>query len=208
MGSQDESHAPAARYSLTRQAFLARGAGGLVAFSSIGAFLAACSNETTSGPGPGPAAAGTPPSKPTGSITVAMPGFPVSLDPTVDGAGSTIAVLAQVYENLMGFDPEYKELAGVLAEKWESSPDAREWTFTLRKGVKFHDGAPLDSTAVRRSIEYTMRKDSGFGVLLGGPKVDDSDPGTVVFRYKDPFPDCARNLTSVGPFMSPEVLAG
>ena len=34
-------------------------------------------------------------------------------------------------------------LAGDLAESWEAGEGATRWTFTLRKGVKFHDGRPL-----------------------------------------------------------------
>lgn len=194
---------------LTRQAFLMRGAGGLVAFSSLSAVLAACgSGSSTTGTAGGAGTAGSRPARPTGTLTFAMAGFPVSLDPTVDGAISTISVCAQVYEGLTGFDPEYRQLVGVLATRWETSPDARTWTFTLREGVRFHDGTKLDATAARKSIEYTLRRTSTFGVLLGAPTLDDSTPGKLIFRYRDPFPDCARNLTYVGPIFSPKLLAG
>src|SRR3990172_1441477 len=40
-----------------------------------------------------------------------------------------------------------------LAESWDISADAREYTFSLRKGVKFHHGKELDSSDVKYSIE-------------------------------------------------------
>jgi peptide/nickel transport system substrate-binding protein len=43
-----------------------------------------------------------------------------------------------------------------LAESWEVSTDARDYTFSLRKGVKFHHGKELDSSDVKYSIERVM----------------------------------------------------
>jgi peptide/nickel transport system substrate-binding protein len=188
----------------TRQTFLLRGAGGLLAVPTLGALLAACGGAETSGNG-----SAAPPKTPTGTLRVALPAFPVSLDPTVDGAVSTIAVLYNVYESMVGFNSDYTKLEGVLATKFESSPDAREWTFTMREGVKFHDGAELDSTAAKLSIEYALREGSAFGAaLLGEPTLDDSDPAVLKVTYKDPYPDLARNLTYAGPVFSPKLLAG
>lgn len=193
---------------LTRQAFLLRGAGGLVAFSSLSAALAACgSGGSAAGTAPG-AAVGNAPATPTGSLRVAMPGFPVSLDPTVDGAVSTVSVLAQVYETLVGFNHDYTQLVGVLATRWAASSDGRTWTFTLRQGVRFHDGTAFDASVARKSLEYMLRRDSPFGALLGVPTIDDPQPDTLVLHYRDPFPDCARNLTYAGPMFSPKLLVG
>jgi peptide/nickel transport system substrate-binding protein len=44
------------------------------------------------------------------------------------------------------------ELTGELAESWESGPDARVWTFNLRRGVVFHDGSPLRAEDVLASL--------------------------------------------------------
>ncbi|MCX7301758.1 MAG: ABC transporter substrate-binding protein [Rhodobacterales bacterium] len=46
------------------------------------------------------------------------------------------------------------ELTGELAESWESSPDARIWTLTLRRGLSFHDGSPLTATDVLASLDW------------------------------------------------------
>src|SRR5438445_9069776 len=43
-------------------------------------------------------------------------------------------------ETLLEVDPKSGEYTPRLAEKWQASPDYKEWTFTLRKGVPFHFG--------------------------------------------------------------------
>ena len=60
-----------------------------------------------------------------------------------------------------------KDLKGVtsseLATEWSANADATEWTFKLRKGVKFHDGSDFDAEDVKYSL---MRvKDPDIGLL-------------------------------------------
>jgi len=43
-------------------------------------------------------------------------------------------------ETLLEIDPKSGEFIPRLAEKWQASPDLKEWTFWLRKGVQFHNG--------------------------------------------------------------------
>lgn len=43
-------------------------------------------------------------------------------------------------------------LHGLLAERWESSTDAKEWRFWLRPGVRLHDGTPLDSARIAAAL--------------------------------------------------------
>ena len=55
------------------------------------------------------------------------------------------------YDTLVVYeDGEYK---GSLAEKWDVSEDGKEYTFTLRDGIKFSDGTPCDAAAVKKSLE-------------------------------------------------------
>lgn len=51
------------------------------------------------------------------------------------------------------------ELVGELAESWEASADATVWTFSLRKGVTFHDGTPFGADDVIASL--SLHRDSG-----------------------------------------------
>ncbi len=52
------------------------------------------------------------------------------------------------------------QLTGELAESWEPSADAATWTFTLRKGIEFHNGKTLDSTDVMESFNHHRGEDT------------------------------------------------
>ena len=56
-------------------------------------------------------------------------------------------------------------LAGDLAESWEAGEGATRWTFTLRKGVKFHDGRPFTPEDARQSLLHHMGEGSTSGAL-------------------------------------------
>lgn len=77
---------------------------------------------------------------------------PTTLDPHKVEDGDTIDLLQQVYEGLVGWN-EKNEPVGLLAEKWDISPDRLTYTFTLRKGVKFHNGREVTADDVKWSYE-------------------------------------------------------
>ncbi len=52
------------------------------------------------------------------------------------------------------------ELAPGVAEKWELSPDGGSWIFSLRKGIKFHNGEDLKADDVKFSLDLHMSKDA------------------------------------------------
>ena len=47
------------------------------------------------------------------------------------------------WENLVFWTPDYEDVRPNIAERWEVSDDAREYTFYLREGMKWSDGEPL-----------------------------------------------------------------
>ncbi len=116
--------------------------------------------------------------------------------------------VAQAYSSLLAwkFGPqvEYTEMVfqPELAERWEVSPDAQTFTFHLRKGVRFHNLAPvsgreLTSADVKFSAEYGGRlgelKEKRLPVgeqdyiWEGLERIDTPDAYTVTFRFKAPY---------------------
>src|SRR5204863_760965 len=81
-----------------------------------------------------------------------------------------------------------------LAESWQASPDGLAWTFKLRRGVRFHDGTPLDAAAVKFTFDRVIdpahpHAKSGkwsfvAGYLSSVKSVDMLDPQTVQLHLK------------------------
>jgi peptide/nickel transport system substrate-binding protein len=80
-------------------------------------------------------------------------GEPVQLDPAIITDGISSRITRQVYDPLVKYKGATTEVEPALAQSWEVSPDARVWTFTLRRNVKFHDGTPFDAKAVVWNFE-------------------------------------------------------
>ena len=134
---------------------------------------------------------------------------------------------ATAYESLLGFkdgeDVKYHEmvLEPQLAESWEVSPDARTYTFHLRKGVKWADMAPVNgreftSADVKWSYEYWTRtgwaKDKNlpqgqFDAMFEGiTGIETPDPYTAVVKFKDPFvPFVAYAASDYNPIVPNEI---
>lgn len=91
--------------------------------------------------------------------------------------------LGSISDPLFDFDPD-GNLVPVLAEGVESNDDATVWTLSLRDGVQFHDGTPVDAEAVAYNFNL-CRASSGRGqdfVDVADIKV--LDPLTVEFTLK------------------------
>jgi peptide/nickel transport system substrate-binding protein/oligopeptide transport system substrate-binding protein len=81
---------------------------------------------------------------------------PATLDPALltDIYGG--AVMRQIFDSLVQFDVNLKPLPA-LAEFWEASRDGRTWTFTLRRGVKFHHGREVTAHDVVYSFTRLLK---------------------------------------------------
>lgn len=93
---------------------------------------------------------------PADTLVVGTLADPGTLEPhrATDIVGAEI--VASVCEPLVRVRPGSLRPEGLLATAW-ASPDQRVWTFTLRPGVRFHDGAPLDAEAVIANLEHLRR---------------------------------------------------
>jgi peptide/nickel transport system substrate-binding protein len=92
-----------------------------------------------------------------------------------------------VMEPLIELDYTKKDYVGVLADSWQFQ--GNKWIFKLKKGIKFHNGAPLTSKDVAFSIEK-MRDEKGGSLQAPNFKdvteVQTPDDLTVIFVTKQP----------------------
>ncbi|MDT5110691.1 MAG: peptide/nickel transport system substrate-binding protein [Mycobacterium sp.] len=84
-------------------------------------------------------------------------------DPDIYYAGQGLLLTTNTYEGLLQYKAgtEKPELEPLLATEWTASPDNKVFTFKLREGVKFHDGTPLTSAAVKASFDRRLAVNQG-----------------------------------------------
>jgi peptide/nickel transport system substrate-binding protein len=83
-----------------------------------------------------------------GTFVFAGSAEPELLDPAFASDGETFRVARQIFEGLVGTEPGTADPAPLLAESWEASEDGLSYDFTLKTGVKFHDGTDFNAEAV------------------------------------------------------------
>jgi peptide/nickel transport system substrate-binding protein len=123
-----------------------------------------------------------------------------TLDPPVPNSDPQSRLVNSLVEPLV-WQPEPGKFYPGLAESWEVAPDAKLYTFKLRKNVKFHDGTPFDANAVKATFDRVV--DPQLKALLvgllgpydGSEVVDDA---TLKVRFKDQFPLFLHNLSATG----------
>ncbi|WP_206997137.1 glutathione ABC transporter substrate-binding protein GsiB [Trinickia mobilis] len=112
-----------------------------------------------------------------------------TLDPYDANDTLSIAVAKSFYQGLFGFDKDMK-LVDVLATSYESSPDARVYTFKLRQGVKFQDGTDFNAAAVKANFDRITdpaNKLKRYNLFNRIEKTEVVDPYTVRVTLKTPF---------------------
>ena len=175
---------------ITRRQFIQRATVIGLSMPVIGAVIAACGPGTASvapsGAAATPAPAGSasaPPAATGGTIRCAIQ-KPVKIDPVAMEDLGGYGIVAQSFEflctQLTVGDPG--GLAPGLAEKWTPNEDGTVWTFNLRQGVKWQNGATFTSADVVATMERLVAAgNSGLkGVLEPGGAVA-TDDNTVTF---------------------------
>lgn len=97
---------------------------------------------------------------PLDTIVVGTLAEPLTLDPHAATDLVSAAVVSSVCEPLVRIRSDGTRPEAALATTWATA-DSRSWTFTLRRGVRFHDGTPFDADAVVKNIER-LRQARGF----------------------------------------------
>ena len=119
-----------------------------------------------------------------------------TLDPAQAVTISDFRILINIYDGLLHYKDGSLEVEPGLAEAWDVSPDGKTYTFTLRKGVKFHDGTEFNADAVKFNFDRVLDANHPFHntgpfpfVFTLGPidKVQVLDPYKVILVYKEPY---------------------
>jgi peptide/nickel transport system substrate-binding protein len=84
-------------------------------------------------------------------------------DPDIYYAGQGLLLTTNTYEGLLQYKggTDKAELQPLLATEWTASPDNKVFNFKLRQGVKFHDGTPFTSAAVKASFDRRAAVNQG-----------------------------------------------
>ncbi len=167
---------------------------------SSAASTAASTAPSTAPSAAASAAAGTP--KDGGTLVAGLPGDMVLADPSLVSDSNSSEIEGQVIQGLVGLKPgTNSELVPVLASALPTvSADGLTYTFTLRQGVKFHDGTDFNADAVvynytrqlnapkslQNDYNYYFGAVFGFGADSNLASVTATDASTVVFKLKTP----------------------
>ncbi|MDF2462466.1 MAG: extracellular solute-binding protein [Ramlibacter sp.] len=144
------------------------------------------------------------------TITAAMQSPLRLLDPIVSTAWITRTHGFMIYDTLLATDANFK-IQPQMAEKWAVSNDGKTYTFTLRDGLKWHDGTPVNSEDCIASFKRWAQLDGLGQVLLpmiAGMKAVDSK--TFQISLNQPTTLVLNAFSSMGTrvnFMMPKRIA-
>lgn len=159
---------------------------GLKTAVAAAAVIAATLGAATSGASAAPKAGGT--------LTWIVTPEPASIIPLTTTAGGNAEIGPKVVEGLLTYDKDLNPKP-LLATAWEISPDGLQYRFTLRKGVKWHDGADFTAADVAFSIQ-TLKQvhPRGRATFANVVEVQTPDPFTAILVLSKPAPSLLTAL--------------
>jgi peptide/nickel transport system substrate-binding protein len=127
---------------------------------------------------------------------LAEPVFRVGFSYDIDGMNPFVDYSALSWEifrlnyNFLTWYDENNRVVPELATKWQTSPDGKVWTFTIRSDVKWHDGVPLTAKDIAFTYNLILENQIYFymSYVKDVTKVEAPDDATVVITSKKPNP--------------------
>lgn len=141
---------------------------------------------------------GTP--KQGGTVHQSIINSPDTLDPTLASSATSSSIFQYIFDSLVYIGEDHLPHPW-LAEKWEISSDGKQVIVTIRTGVKFHDGSPLDGAAVKANFDRILDPKvasitkASMGTMTS---CDVVDPQTVRFNFTTAFAPFFTNLDGTG----------
>ncbi len=124
-------------------------------------------------------------------ITNRVPHFDLHQSGTYNNLGS----MGCLFDNLIRRDPRDggKTVIPDLAHSWDIAKDRKTYTFYLRKGVQFHDGAELTSDDVKATFDRIVKPPQGISIprsilFRAVSEVNAPDKYTIEFKLSEPRP--------------------
>ncbi len=120
-----------------------------------------------------------------GTMTVTYKDDVSTLDPAIGYDWQNWSMIKSLFDGLMDYRPGTTELVPDLAEGYEISGDGKTYTFTLRQGVKFHNGREMTADDVKYSLERvidpkTQSPGAGFfGAIEGFEALNSGEADTL-----------------------------
>jgi ABC-type transport system substrate-binding protein len=187
MSQQHPSQHPSQR-PLDRRAFLKLGASGAAVASGL------AGRRVAAQPADFQVRAVEPNPKPGGTLRFGVHNAPAHFDIHQSGTVGNIGPQGPMYDCLIRRDPrDGQTIVPDLAQRWEISPDGRAYTFHLRRGVRFHDGAELTAEDVRATYQKIVSPPKGVvsprtPLFSAVSDIAVLDPYRVQFRLKESRP--------------------
>jgi peptide/nickel transport system substrate-binding protein len=133
--------------------------------------------------------------KPGGVLRVGMPNRAPHFDLHQSGTIFNLGTMGCMFDNLIRHDPRDsgKTIISDLAHSWQISKDSKTYTFFLRKGVLFHDGAELTAEDVKATFDRIAKPPSGISIprsilFKAVSEINAPDKYTVEFKLSEARP--------------------
>src|ERR1700704_1398542 len=143
------------------------------------------------------------------TITAVMHSDLRILDPIITTAYIQRDYGYMVYDTLLAMDSDFK-IQPQMAD-WKVSDDKLTYTFTLRDGLKWHDGAPVTAEDCVASLQRWGKRDGmGQKLMSFTASIEATDAKTITLKLKEPYGLVLESIgkpSSVVPFMMPKRLA-
>jgi peptide/nickel transport system substrate-binding protein len=154
------------------------------------------------------------PAAPSGKVgeqlTLAIAAAPNSLNPALANVGTANLAINPIYASLLYMKSD-RSYAGDIAEKWGyTDPFNEQFEMTIRAGLKFADGSPLDANAVAASLNYYLKNGLNRTAWLTTVTSITASGNKVIVKATGSTPDLERVFSSdklAGAIISPAGLA-
>lgn len=128
------------------------------------------------------------------ALTVLVPATFPNLDPSETVSGDQSMLAYHIFSRLYTFNEKMEPIPD-LVTKEAVSKNGTTWTFEIRPGVKFHDGTPLNSAAIKYTVDRMLKKGGSQKALFEAIKEIQIDSDTrFSFVTEKPFPSLRNNL--------------